>query len=325
MRASVVFARVGLLVLLLGRLVAAVDAAPTLQPEGYRTAASEVGPVYALGWSQGEIDAIATGLPAVVRSVETRLGQRLQRQITTVLTPNRTEFRRLLAQLRPNAEIADSVLGVALPHENVLLMRDDLSASFRETLRHEIAHLVVHSGRPGPIARWLDEGLAMWASGHIPTPADESYLTLLARMGGVRKLADLEERFPRSHALTQTAYLQSYFVILCLVEKHGEATIPQLLDALRDQPFEAAFERTVGISIHEFEAGFRTWMSMRSSLFWAVIGATNIWLVVTLLALVAIARSVLKRRRGLRLLAEMEPEEPDRGEREGDHGESASS
>jgi hypothetical protein len=270
------------------------------------------GALYSWGWSRAEVERLGRSIPVALARVEERLDRRLRDRFTTVLTPDSPEFRRVVEELS-GVRVADTVVGVAVPSARLLVIRGGPSvyADFEETLYHEIAHLIIHEGRSRPVPRWLDEGTAMWASRHRLTPSDEAYVALLARLGRLYTLESLADRFPAAHKSTSTAYLQSLLFIRFLVESHGDGIVPRLLERVsRDNAAEVLSELTA-MPIDELERKFTEWVISRTSLLWPLSAVWNIWTAAALLAIVAIVRSRLRRRRVLR---QMEEEEGDCGQ-----------
>ena len=224
----------------------------------YDRSSSSVGPVLSRGWDATAVERLRSDLPGIVARVATRLDRQFETPMTTVLTPDVVEFRRVVRELTHGRDVSDNVVGVAIPTLHVLVIRGGLSPgalhSFAETLRHEIAHLLIHqiAGVGTRVPRWFDEGLASWASEHR-----------------LHVLASLERR--------------------------------ELREALSE---------LTGETVGDLEMHFSSWLISRRALFWSLLGFVNLWTVAALLAIVAIVRSVLRRRRLLRTL---EDEERDHG------------
>ena len=282
----------------------------------YDRSSSSVGPVLSRGWDATAVERLRSDLPGIVARVATRLDRQFETPMTTVLTPDVVEFRRVVRELPHGRDVSDNVVGVAIPTLHVLVIRGGLSPgalhSFAETLRHEIAHLLIHqiAGVGTRVPRWFDEGLASWASEHRLPPWDEADLVVLARVGGLYDLLALEKEFPPGHRGTSIAYTQSYLLVAFLVECHGERAILDVLASLEHRELREALSELTGETVGDLEMHFSSWLISRRALFWSLLGFVNLWTVAALLAIVAIVRSVLRRRRLLRTL---EDEERDHG------------
>ncbi len=269
------------------------------------------GALYSWGWSRADVERLGRTIPVALGIVEGKLGKSLERDFISVLTPDSAEFRRVVEKVSGGVKVAETVVGVAMPHARTLVIRGGPSvyAGFEETLYHEIAHLVIHEGRSEPVPRWLDEGAAMWASDHRLTPADEAYVALLARLDQLYTLESLADRFPATHKSTSTAYMQSLLFIRFLVENHGTDVVHRLLTQVsRDNAGEVLSE-LAAMPIEELEGKFADWVASRTSIMWPLFALWNIWTAAALLAIVAIIRSRIRRRRTLRRLEEMEEDE----------------
>ncbi len=283
--------------------------------EGYTRTASAVGPIDATGWSESEVERLSQSLPRVAGEIGTRLGRELETPIRVVLTPDDPEFRRVVGQLTRGGSPPEGAVGVAVPSLRTLVLRGGLIlrySPFAETLRHEIAHLILHQGAE-EIPRWLDEGLAMWVSDHRPSPSDESHLGIAARVGGIYSLEKLRDEFPRAHRQSSLAYLQSYAWIEFLVERHGEGIVPRLVESVRGGDSHARLARVTGVAESELDDAFADWLAARSSLPWSIIGLLNFWTVSAILAVAAIVRHRIRFRRALRKMAEDEEREAAEG------------
>ncbi len=272
------------------------------------------GTLYHWGWSKGKVDSLRTTIPLALRAVEKRLGKRIGHAFTSVLTPDGAEFRRMVAKVAGGATVSEWVVGVAVPAVRTLIIRGGLPpgyAKLRETLYHEIAHLVIHEGRSTAVPRWLDEGAAMWSSNHRLEPSDEAFVALLARVGQLYSLKELTHKFPAAHKWTARAYLQSLLFVTFLVEKHGRAIVPQLLAQLSSDNTEAVLGALTGLSTEALEKKFSRWVAARTSVLWALSALWNIWTVCALLAVIAIVRHRVRRRRALRRLERMDEDFPD--------------
>lgn len=294
-------------------LLLTVLTAPDL-PRHYQRDETSVGPLYSWGWTEERRAELKTTIPAAVQRVAARLGKRTRQPFTTVLTPDGGEFRKAIKRFTHGYVVDDQVVGVALPGARILVVRGGIPPgfnSFTETLQHEIAHLVLHEGRLETLPRWFDEGAAMWASGHRPRKDDDAHMSLLARAGGLYSLQALADEFPSGHRGRTSAYLQSFLLVSFLEEQVGASGLATLVERLTTDNFAELLAEITPYATAEFEKRFADWVATRYSLGWSLLGFINLWTVAALLALVAIARSLLRRRR---LLRKMEQEERDEEE-----------
>lgn len=271
------------------------------------------GPVYSHGWPDAEVRWAENHLRRELDKVEDRLGRRRGKSFVTVLVGDYREFRRVVEAV--GGEAPDVFTrGVAFPGRSIIVIRGDLLRSAIEdpkavTITHEVAHLVLHRRLQTQLPRWLDEGIAVWVSrGHL-APRDEAYLSLLARANGLYRLETLERAFPPGHHASALAYQQSFLMVSFLATQFGDRAVLDLLDLLEaGTPSSDALARVTGLSPPDIEKEFTRWTATRTSIFWSLLAIFNPWTFAALLALVAIARYVVRRRRRLREMGEEEGE-----------------
>ena len=110
--------------------------------------------------------------------------------------------------------------------------------------------------------------------------------------------------------MTTVAYEESLLLITYLVEAKGELVVRDFLSAFEagEKP-EAALARLTGLSAAELEADFRCWVLRRRSAFQAIASIFNLWTFCAILAVAAIVRYRVRRRR-LRQLSDGDEENP---------------
>ena len=151
----------------------------------------------------------------------------------------------------------------------------------------------------------------MWVSRNVIPPRDEAYLSGRARIGGIYPVVDLETDFPDLHLPGSIAYQQSQMMVTFLVERDGPDALARLLGELdAGTRFGDAYEVVSGHEWESFEPQFVGWLSSRRSLLEAIASFFNVWTIIALLALAAIARSFYKSRK---LLRQLEVEERESG------------
>ena len=315
--------------LVLRILLPVILAAPFPFTEELRRGDVATGPLYSSGWHPAEVRWAEERLPRLLEEVESRLGRRLGKEFTTVLVHGPGELARIAEELGA-APPRGTTRGIAFPAQGVIVVRGDLLDGARprddseETLGHEIAHLVLHR-RPGiDLPRWLDEGIAEWASGGRLPSGEEARLSLLARTGSIYRLDTLHDAFPQGDVSTTLAYKQSLLFVLFLAERHGEQAIGAILDRLEGgEPSREVIEDVTGLSQADLEEAFRLWLVARRSLIEAVGTLVWPWTAISLLALVAIGRYLVRRRRALRRMEREEEAEDERDEEYGEEEEEA--
>lgn len=187
------------------------------------------------------------------------------------------------------------------------------NGSLEDVLRHEVAHILIsRASAHRPIPRWFNEGLAMsvergWRF------QDYGQLFYQMAVGSRVGLDDLDRMFDRGQTERTRAYAISGMLVRDLLQRHGAAISAQILTRMNDgASFDHAFETSVGMTPPEAEADF--WQRQYTWGAWlpALTSSTTLWLVVTALALLAIARRIMKDRAIEKKWIEEGVDEPDK-------------
>jgi hypothetical protein len=176
-----------------------------------------------------------------------------------------------------------------------------------DVLRHEVAHALIWRASSGrPIPRWFNEGLAMAAERGWKF-RDQTQLFIQLVSGARPSLHELDRLFEGGQADQSRAYLLSGALIQDLLTKHGDAVGGRILEQVKmGASFETAFRDVAGQSTSATEAEF--WKRQRVWTTWipVVFSQETLWMVITLLALVAIQR---RRKRNAEIRKRWEEEE----------------
>jgi hypothetical protein len=230
----------------------------------------------------------------------------------TQVAPVRVKIAGSLAQFREFAGGHDErwIVGLASGSGSLIvlkpprLVRDPLK-SFRQTVRHELAHIMLsRASNLRNMPRWLNEGIAMRVSGEM-AKTSEWIIGRAVLRGAVIPLDELDERFPAAHERASLAYAESLKAVNYIVDKYGEEALLKLIRSLRDENFDTALAATIGPDIHTLSG--RWIKSVRKSPYVVTLiaGSFSLWLM-TVLAIVAFLR---KRRLARRKRWEWEMEE----------------
>ena len=171
------------------------------------------------------------------------------------------------------------------------------NSSLEDVLRHEVAHVWIgRASAQRPIPRWFNEGLAMSVERGWRLTDEGQFVYQLAL--GVRpSLNELDRMFGGSRSDQTRAYALSGALVHDLLQQKGNDTGAAILMRMRDgASFEHAFEVVLGRTPEEAESDFwnrqRLWVSRLPLL----TSSTTLWLAITGLALLAIARRIMKNR-----------------------------
>ncbi len=148
-------------------------------------------------------------------------------------------------------------LGVVVDDATLLLL--GTHSEVAGTIAHELSHIVVGLATDNPysaIPRWLDEGLAMYAEGELPSGNRRALQRAVERdqLISVRSLSG----YTGDPAQVDLFYGEVYSLVDYLLQSYGAEKMTQLLDAFTDGiTQEEASQRVYGFGIDELDARWR--------------------------------------------------------------------
>jgi hypothetical protein len=179
--------------------------------------------------------AVETALfyPAIKSELEKIIGWEVDFRPEVILIKDHATFQSMAG--------SPLTIGYAMPDKNVMvidysrMMADPVA--LESTIKHELCHLLLHRYiKDESLPRWLDEGIAQWASGGIAdivmekrSPLDRAILQ--NRIFGLRYLAD---GFPADDDGLRLAYAESKSFVEYITAKKGMQGLLALLERLRD-------------------------------------------------------------------------------------------
>jgi Peptidase MA superfamily len=215
----------------------------------------------------------ANAFPAVLKGLEERLRWNLGYRPTVWIVRDRKAF----------FERGGERLSVAfaVPARGLIVIDNSRVRAdpFRlePTLAHELAHLLLHAHIPDRnLPRWLDEGVAQWASGgtaEIALMEDAGpRLKQAVLLGRWVPFRDLALDFPPDDPALSLAYEQSRSLVDDIVRRYGTGALLRILDGLESgKTIDAAVDEALPVSLAELEADWRdglkrrvTWVSYLS-------------------------------------------------------------
>ncbi|HVY60732.1 MAG TPA: hypothetical protein VHF22_03725 [Planctomycetota bacterium] len=245
--------------------------------------------------------------------VGARLGVAVPEPVDVVLAESDPAFDREFAARGGRGAAPAWALAVAIPDAASIVVRTTRLEAFtdndlRLTLAHELAHLALGTISPS-LPRWLDEGLAEWASGRRLASAERTTLERLARSGTLATLEELEAGFPLHADEAHVAYVESLAFVEALAAGAGPDSIPRFLRALAGgTPFARAFERAFDAPLRGVEIAWRADLASRYSIARDLYERGSLYTLLALLLVVAFAR--YRRKRAALLSAMGEPPPP---------------
>ena len=246
----------------------------------------------------------ARSLYALYTSLRKEISSKLQlgypSSATVVECATGAQFRSVIRACFGKAP-PDYASAVAIPPSFIFMDRSTFlrleGPELGEILGHEIAHLILHRSFRW-IPRWLDEGLAMWASGE---PIDRATLVSVrawAARRGIIPIEELQTHFPRRHRRSAFAYVQSFCLVRYLIERRGGvAAVLKLLELSQKRRFREAWKLVYGEEPESTWEQWRVWEAARFNLATFLYYQLPAFTFPTLLFLVAVIRSRIRRRR----------------------------
>ncbi len=218
-----------------------------------------------LHWYEGEdvgpllLESAVAGLALL----ENDLGIELREDVTFYIYGSSADMRDAVLYIQ------DWAGGVAFSEYNTILMGvpPNIAEDWgRDTIRHELAHLVVgkfgQSCVGGHRPTWLEEGLAMYAEGE-PSGTVTSDLEQAAADNSFAPLRSLNGAFPAHGDDAGSAYSQSYSTIEFLREEYGQQNLQDLLLLLANgEGYDDALQQVYGTNVDGLEQQWRAWIDV---------------------------------------------------------------
>jgi hypothetical protein len=183
--------------------------------------------------------------------------------------------------------------GVAIPDYRIIVLPGYPIPNVRPvdaaaTLRHEVAHLVLHEQLPGTIPRWFSEGYAEVAAGGWDVESGWT-LRLAFALGRAPPLDSLALEWPRSAARARLAYLLSATMVDHLRRRSGDRGFALLMENWRREgSLDRSVRVTFGMTMGQLEDEWRK--DVRKRYGWlSVAGNVGlIWFIALILGFAAI-------------------------------------
>ena len=197
-------------------------------------------------------------------------------RIVLVLANDRADFQRLSRGRLPGWGAGATISGGRL-----VIIRLDAGDPY-QTLRHELAHVVMRQRVSGRVPLWFDEGYAVVAAQEYGRFA-ALRLNLAVATGKVPELRALDGALRGSADDAETAYALAGSAVSELARRCRNGDLRGLMAQLEQGvPFDAAVAAATGYTTDRFE---EVWFrSVRQHYNWFVWLATGgMWLIITLL------------------------------------------
>jgi len=150
--------------------------------------------------------------------------------------------------------------------------------SLETTLQHELCHILLGEHLTMRIPRWLNEGIAQWASEGITEiiRPEKNLLQRAALSGTIIPLYRLDISFPMESNAFVLAYEQSQSFVVYLIQQYSQHSLLQMLELLKNgQSLHTAIRRIYGKSLHQLE---NEWISSQTHFFaWIIFVINNLY------------------------------------------------
>jgi len=175
--------------------------------------------------------------------------------------PNQSAF---LEALVPNTR--EALAAATYPDFAITLavVPNDSDTEIGRVIPHEVAHLVLYEATNSAFSTvplWFNEGLAT----HIQVGGTDRYLPMARRAledGTLYSLRSIDVTFPFTAYEATLAYAASWSAIAYIEDSWGDAGITSLIAAFAEgHPWDLAVELGLGITMDEFEQGWRDWIA----------------------------------------------------------------
>ena len=208
------------------------------------------------------------------------VGRRAPGPFVLVIAEDSAEFARLSRGRAPGWGA-----GLAFPAERTIMLRADLP-ELAQTLRHELAHLVLRDAVRTRLPLWFDEGYASWASGELGR-MESLELNLAVASGKLPRFEALDAMLRGSASSADLAYTLAASAVAELSRRPPDGTVDRLVAHLGEgQGFDEALLASTGLTVDRFEASWQRSLRQRYSLitwlaaggFWGVMALAVIGL-----------------------------------------------
>lgn len=154
-------------------------------------------------------------------------------------------------------------LGVVVDEATLLLLGSH--GDVEGTIAHELSHIVVGLDTDNPYAplpRWLDEGLAMYAEGELPSGNRRALESAIRRdqLISVRSLSG----YTGDPSQVDLFYGEVYSLVEYLLDAYGTEKMSQMLDAFSEGiTQQEALQRVYGFGVDELDAQWRARLGLQ--------------------------------------------------------------
>ncbi|ETR74073.1 MAG: hypothetical protein OMM_00479 [Candidatus Magnetoglobus multicellularis str. Araruama] len=222
---------------------------------------------------QSEIPDILSTYQWTKKNVQNIFQWPILAKIRLIVINNRKDFLQVAEHPLTLAFATPSRNQITIDYQSVITQ----PYSLETTLQHELCHILLGQHLKMPVPRWLNEGIAQWAS--------EGISEIIRPRGSVLHKAiisntlipfyRLDYSFPMESDAFVLAYEQSHSFVVYLVQQYGKESLLQILNQMkRGESLHSAIRFEYGVSLLQLErdwrathAQFFTWLLFLSIIF----------------------------------------------------------
>jgi hypothetical protein len=193
--------------------------------------------------------------------------------LTVVLVPDVAGFARW-----SRGRVPSWGAGLTIPARRVVVIRANAGRPL-QTLRHELAHMALHTRVRGRVPLWFSEGYAALASGEHGR-LDALQLNLAVALGRIPPLDQLDVALRGSATDAGPAYALAAAAVADIARRHPSGSLDPFLARLAaGTDFDSALVASTGLTRPDFAAAWRQDLRRRYNLLvWLAAGGA--WVIV---------------------------------------------
>jgi len=223
----------------------------------------------------GAAGELAQVYPVVKAELEGAINRKVDFRPVVILIKEAGMFTRITGN--------EMIVAFAVPEQSLIVI--DYSKmgvrpfTLRETLKHELCHLLLHARIRTRLPKWFDEGLAQWVTdglANIVMDRKEASLNEAVIFHRLPPLATLADRFPAERGQLILAYEESRSMTEYIGKSFGKGKIYRILDNMEHgQSFESAVQEALSMPLTRIEENWHRDLGEHSS--WYLLIANNLY------------------------------------------------
>ena len=218
---------------------------------------------------------------AIAESVSSRLGFALDGRMHVIVAADRARFN----SVQPaGTRLPDWAVGVAYPHQSLIVLLKNPRGDILKTFEHEVCHILLGRafGSGHRVPRWLHEGMAIMIAGEWSLQR-LSNMTMAVLTGSLLNMEEITRTFPRNARRAELAYCQSFYFISFLKSKFGDEEFRIFLATYSScKDFKQALWKTYYLHWEEIEDLWLDYLKVRFSWIPILSSTGTLWFLASL-------------------------------------------